>query len=108
MTTPARTIKGLMDLMQKDDSVKEEFKQDPEKAMQKFFEPTLPDTKVYRILIAGLVSVLLIIVIGVIIAWGWRDKNEGTIPTILTAIGSAAIGALAGILAPNPRQAAEQ
>ena len=47
---------------------------------------------------------IITIIIGVIVLIGSdKIKNDQGVPTILTAIGSAAIGALAGLLAPPPK-----
>jgi predicted phage tail protein len=60
------------------------------------------DRLIYRIVVSSLGLVVLFVVVGVI---GLSFKNSGgtvAIPDVLTALGSAAIGALAGILAPSP------
>jgi hypothetical protein len=60
----------------------------------------IPDTLIYRIT----VSVLGLAVLAVIVAQLWITLASPTtdIPEGLIAIGSAAIGALAGLLAPTP------
>jgi uncharacterized integral membrane protein len=60
----------------------------------------IPDTFVYRVT----VIVLGLSVLAVIVAQLWVTlvKGQGEIPDGLIAIGSAAIGALAGLLAPTP------
>lgn len=60
----------------------------------------IPDTFVYRVT----VIVLGLSVLTVILAQLWitLDRAEKDIPDGLIAIGSAAIGALAGLLAPTP------
>lgn len=60
----------------------------------------IPDTFVYRVT----VMVLGMSVLGVIVAQLWLtlEKGPAAIPDGLIAIGSAAIGALAGLLAPTP------
>ena len=60
------------------------------------------DKVIYRIVVGSLGLVVLFVVLGVI---GLSFKASGgtiAIPDVLTALGSAAIGALAGILAPSP------
>ncbi|MDP5277950.1 hypothetical protein Q9Q95_03360 [Sphingomonas sp. DG1-23] len=61
---------------------------------------TIPDTFVYQ----ATVVVLGISVLAVIVAQLWLalEKSQAEIPDGLIAIGSAAIGALAGLLAPTP------
>ena len=61
------------------------------------------DRVIYRIVVASLGLVTLLVVIGTI-ALSFRATDTVQIPDVLTALGSAAIGALAGILAPSPAQ----
>ncbi|MCW4463869.1 hypothetical protein OK349_19355 [Sphingomonas sp. BT-65] len=60
----------------------------------------VPDTFVYQ----ATVILLGISVLSVIVAQMWLalEKTQADIPDGLIAIGSAAIGALAGLLAPTP------
>ena len=58
----------------------------------------VPDTFVYR----ATVLVLGFAVVAVVIAEAWLTNGGKTLPEGLIAIGSAAIGALAGLLAPQP------
>ena len=61
---------------------------------------SLPDTWIYRIVVGSLGLVALIVVVGYIA----HAMNGGApaIPDGVIAIGSAAVGALAGLLAPSP------
>jgi len=59
---------------------------------------TLPDTLIYRIVVGSLGLAVLIALVGAIVL-----ASQGLeIPDVLTALGSAAVGALAGLLAPSP------
>jgi hypothetical protein len=58
----------------------------------------IPDTFVYR----ATVIVLGFAVVAVVLAQAWLTNGGKEIPEGLIAIGSAAIGALAGLLAPQP------
>ena len=83
--------------------VEQEFRDNPKEAIQKYTQSQIPNTTIYKMVVGSLGLVIVIITLGIV----WRiasgdsieDKN---IPTILTALGSAAIGALAGLLAPSP------
>lgn len=77
-----------------------------EQAKQQVPRALEQDKVIYRIVVSSLGLVVLLVVIGVI-ALSFRSTG-GTvqIPDVLTALGSAAIGALAGILAPSPAQRA--
>ena len=90
-----------------------ELKSDPEGTLKKLEQQVvgkLPraleqDKWIYRIVVGSLSLVVLVVVIGVIfLAVKHTTDTTGTldIPDVLTALGSAAIGALAGLLAPSP------
>lgn len=83
-----------------------QFKQDPITAVQQFQQqtPLTTDKWIYRIIVLSLGITIISIIIGVIVLIGTGQITEDkSVPTILTAIGSAAIGALAGLLAPPPK-----
>jgi len=61
------------------------------------------DKIIYRIVVSSLALVTLLVVVGVI-ALSFKASGTVSVPDVLTALGSAAIGALAGILAPSPNQ----
>lgn len=86
--------------------LQKEFKENPVNAIQNFHQqnPLSNDKWIYRIIVLSLGLTIISIIIGVIILVGTgKIKGDESVPTILTAIGSAAIGALAGLLAPPPR-----
>ncbi len=58
----------------------------------------LPDTFVYRVVVVSLGATVVLTVLGAI-AMSFGGKTP---PDLLTALGSAAVGALAGLLAPSP------
>ena len=67
--------------------------------------PLNTDAWIYRIVVLALGATVLAIIIGVILLMAsGKITDDKAVPTILTAIGSAAIGALAGLLAPSPRE----
>ncbi len=61
------------------------------------------DRTVYRIVVLALGAVVILVVLGVIVLALRSGQGTPFIPEVLTALGSAAIGALAGILAPGSR-----
>ncbi len=63
--------------------------------------PMPPDVWIYRMVVASLGLTVLVVVVGAIVLAVGGAKE---VPAVLTAIGSAAVGALAGLLAPSPRQ----
>lgn len=65
--------------------------------------PLESDRWIYRIVVLALGGTVLIVVGGaVVLAATHTGTSELKIPEVLTAIGSAAVGALAGLLAPSP------
>ncbi|NTV10489.1 MAG: hypothetical protein HGA47_06905 [Zoogloea sp.] len=65
--------------------------------------PLESDPWIYRIVVLALGSTVLIVVAGAVLLAGMHGgAAEVRIPEVLTAIGSAAVGALAGLLAPSP------
>jgi uncharacterized integral membrane protein len=86
--------------------LQEKFKSDPVQAAKEIKErgPLDTDVWIYRMVVFALGVTILVIIIGVVALISTNKITEDkNVPTILTAIGSAAIGALAGLLAPSPR-----
>lgn len=87
-------------------SLQSQFKEDPLAALENFQQenPLQTDKWIYRIIVLSLGVTIIAIIIGVMILMGTgKITGDHGVPTILTAIGSAAIGALAGLLAPPPK-----
>ncbi|CAN5207033.1 hypothetical protein BH10ACI1_BH10ACI1_20010 [soil metagenome] len=81
-----------------DPAFEAEVKADPIKAISNVAAP-LPDTFVYKIVVISLGATVLLTVIGAIVLVA---IGKGEIPASIIALGSAAVGALAGLLAPAP------
>lgn len=82
-----------------------ELKNDPVGTLQKFNYTPQTDPWLFRGVVYSLGLVVLLIVTGIMILMiihGGLDESK--VPTLLTALGSAAIGALAGLLAPSPQK----
>lgn len=60
---------------------------------------TVPNTPIYRTVVGALGLVAVIAIIGAVVL----GAMENATPDVLVALGSAAVGALAGLLAPSPR-----
>lgn len=105
MKTDFKSIGDFKDALATDTDLQAAFKTDPVEAGKSIQEDSsIPDNWIYRIVVGALGASILIIVLGVIILMALNNNvNDKTIPTILTAIGSAAIGALSGLLAPSPK-----
>jgi ABC-type sugar transport system permease subunit len=101
----ASTTQLLRDL-KTDPQLTKEFQQDPEKALKDYQiqNPKDWDNWIYRIVVISLGLTLVVIVVGTLIALinNQEIKSQNLI-TIIASLGSAAIGALAGLLAPSPQ-----
>ena len=94
------SVRELVNMIKKDKILEEEIRKDPAKAIAKITEsPLKTDKWIYRIVVLALgLTVLLAVSGGIYLA----AKQVTATPEILVAIGSAAVGALAGLLAPSP------
>ena len=107
MFNQLRSAELLVKTAMASQEVLDELKKDPETALKKLeleVVGELPralenDKWIYRIVVSALSLVILIVALGVIYL---THKASTNIPDVLTALGSAAIGALAGLLAPSP------
>jgi len=94
------SIEELTTMIAKDKSLEEEIKKDPIKGIAKIAEhPLEMDKWIYRIVVLMLGFTVLLAAYGAIYLAGIAKAE---IPDILIAIGSAAVGALAGLLTPTP------
>ena len=68
------------------------------------FYPTpayVSDSSIYKVVVIFLGLVALIAMVGAVVL-AFRSGTTQQIPDVITALGSASIGALAGLLAPSP------
>jgi hypothetical protein len=96
-------LADLVKAVQSDTQLQEQIKRDPVATLQTLANLPpfqVPDTWIYRIVVISLGVGMLAAVIGVLILSGYGK----TAPDGVIAIGSAAVGALAGLLAPSPVQ----
>src|SRR5687768_2979700 len=97
MSTQIQSVKELASWVARDPELAEEIKQDPAGTLSRIAAP-IPNTTVYKIVVSALGLAVLIALVGSIILV-WKDKTN---LEVLTGLGSAAVGALAGLLAPSP------
>lgn len=86
--------------------LQQQFRNDPVEAAKNINETPLDtDTWIYRIVVLSLGLSIMTIIIGILLLMlkSPGGITDGKIPTVLTSLGSAAIGALAGLLAPSPK-----
>ncbi|MBP8725024.1 MAG: hypothetical protein KBF37_09610 [Saprospiraceae bacterium] len=102
-----QSFSDFKDLLANDPALQEQFKKDPLAAANQVPQrsPLATDRWIYRIVVMSLGLVVVIISVGVIflMASPPPSNQDSTLPTLLTALGSGAIGALAGLLAPSPQ-----
>lgn len=92
------TLGQLAAALQADPALAARVKDDPAAAIAGLAEPLQTDVWIYRIVVGALALAILGAVGGAILL----AMNGRTIPELLLAIGSGAVGALAGLLAPSP------
>ena len=107
MQTLFKNITDFKNTMESNEDLQNQFKNDPVAAAKMIEQsPLQTDKWIYRIVVMALGVTILSIIIGMLILIGHGHFEDDTkVPTILTAIGSAAIGALGGLLAPSPNNA---
>lgn len=102
-----RSAEVLVDRVLADPALTAKVQADPQNALPQVAKEVIrsmevPNTLVYQIVVAALGLTVLLAISGAIYLSSFDTPKP--IPELLTAIGSAAVGALAGLLAPSPRQ----
>lgn len=98
MTQRAESATDLADLVASDPELQAEVRSDPAGALQRLAAPLETDPWIYRIIVLALALTMLSVVVASF-ALVVLDK---AIPDVLVALGTAAVGAVAGLLAPSP------
>jgi hypothetical protein len=102
MPDQIRTVSELAAKVTQDPQLAEQLRADPAKTLAGLAAPlqAVPnDVWIYRIVVGALGLAVLIAITGAIVL-AFNGVTEP--PAVLTALGSAAVGALAGLLAPSP------
>ena len=98
MTKRVQSATELALRVAEDPALQKKIQQDPVEAIAALATPLQSDVWVYRMVVITLGLGVLIALVGAIVL----VMNGNEIPDVLTALGSAAVGALAGLLAPPP------
>ena len=100
-----RYIAELAEAVERDSELVRRIQEDPVKTLQGLarLNPLQSDVWIYRMVVGALALIGLVAVLGAILLTA-MGKGGDQIPAVVTALGSAAIGALAGLLAPSPRE----
>ena len=98
------TVDELADGVEGDSALAERIKRDPAQALREVALPTAldQDVWVYRITVSTL-GALAVLALGAIL-WITLNDSASTVPDGIVALGSAAVGALAGLIAPATRR----
>ncbi|MEL6503331.1 MAG: hypothetical protein AAFO61_00030 [Pseudomonadota bacterium] len=98
MATPQKieSLPQLRDGLLQNESLMEEMKNDPVAVLERFI---VPNTAVYRLIVWFLGLALVISLMGAVVLF-YKDPTIAT-PAILVSTASAAIGVIAGLLAPQ-------
>jgi hypothetical protein len=92
-------LQRLAERVETDAALAQEISDDPAGTLAQLSDGTaVPDTLVYRIVVLSLGSAVIITLLAAAVLAGYGKA----IPEGIIAIGSAAAGALAGLLAPSP------
>jgi len=98
MSMKIQSVRELADKVATDPDLQERLKEDPAGTIANLAAPLANDVWIYRIVVGALgLSVLLALGGAIVLAFTGQKT-----PDVLTALGSAAVGALAGLLAPSP------
>jgi hypothetical protein len=103
--TPVRTPQDLVERFQQHPELEQAIKKDPT-IVAAVITPLDSDTWIYRIVVSALGLAVLGSIGGAVYLAG--QSPGATTPEGIVAIGSAAVGALAGLLAPSPARAGRQ
>jgi len=96
-----KSVEELTKMIAKDKSLEEEIKKDPIKAIARITSPLQWDEWIYRIVVLMLGLTVLLVALGANYLAANPIVDVDDIPEILIAIGSAAVGVLAGLLTPT-------
>lgn len=102
-----RSAEELVRRVAIDQRLQSEIQADPVKGLNELAAKVIqenqatgvPDNWIYRLVVLALGIAVVLVVVGAI---ALSFKTGSAIPELMTAIGSAAVGALAGLLAPSP------
>jgi hypothetical protein len=98
MSDRVQSASALAEKVAQDPALQEKIKADPVSAIANIVAPLQSDVWIYRMVVGALGLAILMAIIGAIIL----SVAGKAIPDVLTALGSAAVGAVAGLLAPSP------
>jgi hypothetical protein len=93
------TVQDLAELVREDPALAREIQSRPAETIAELAAPLERDVWIYRIVVGALSLVAVVAVVGAILVAVSTDDTQ--VPDAVVALGSAAVGALAGLLAPQ-------
>ena len=98
-------IDSIIDLVRNASDIPDTKRMDFVQKLESIPRPLETDLWIYRMVVLFLGLTILVTVLGgIILTYQGGTSQNFQIPQGVVAIGSAAVGALAGLLAPSPRQ----
>ena len=102
MSYKISSLTELAAKLETDPALEAKLKSDPKGTLATIAAPLQTDVVIYRIVVSALSATIIIALLGAIVITLSPGSTPRTIPDVLVALGSAAVGALAGLLAPSP------
>jgi hypothetical protein len=102
MSYKISSLPELAARLETDPDLEAKLKSDPKGTLATIAAPLQTDVLIYRIVVSALSATVIIALLGAIVITLTPGPTPRTIPDVLVALGSAAVGALAGLLAPSP------
>jgi hypothetical protein len=98
MAQKVQSVAELAVQVAQDPALQTQMKNDPAGTIASLAAPLQSDVWIYRFVVGAIGLTLLVALVGIIALAAFDDA----VPDALVAIGSGALGALAGLLAPSP------
>jgi hypothetical protein len=99
MARRVETVEDLADMVREDPELAKEIQSHPAETIAELAAPLERDVWIYRIVVSALSLVAVLSIVGaIVVAVGTNDTQ---VPDAVVALGSAAVGAMAGLLAPH-------
>jgi hypothetical protein len=99
MARRVETVQDLAELVREDPALAREIQSRPAETIAELAAPLERDVWIYRIVVGALSLVAVVAIVGAIVVAVSTDDTQ--VPDAVVALGSAAVGALAGLLAPQ-------
>jgi hypothetical protein len=103
MPRRVESVEDLAEMVREDPALARDISTRPAEAIAELAAPLEHDVWIYRIVVGALSLVAVFSIVGaIVVAVGTSDAQ---VPDAVVALGSAAVGALAGLLAPQAGRA---